>query len=119
MVLLRSTQLHFITLGLLQSIQGFYVPGLAPLNYKVGADVQVEVNVLVSTAQGYNQKLRSVVAYDYHEPRFHFCTDPKRIDENENLGSILFGNRITNSPFKVSFFRKKVIFSLNIGGNLK
>lgn len=44
---------------------------------------------------------------DYYNPKFHFCLPeggPK--SEPESLGSILFGDRIFNSPYNVSPFTR-------------
>lgn len=42
---------------------------------------------------------------DYYDPGFHFC-EPKQgiIGQSGSLGSILFGDRIFNSPYDVSSF---------------
>ena len=42
---------------------------------------------------------------DYYNPKFHFCEPeggPR--SEPESLGSILFGDRIFNSPYEVSYY---------------
>lgn len=39
---------------------------------------------------------------DYYNPRFHFCEPEGGVkSEPEGLGSILFGDRIYNSPYNV------------------
>ncbi|KAI8976045.1 hypothetical protein BDB01DRAFT_728207 [Pilobolus umbonatus] len=46
---------------------------------------------------------KSVLSYDYYDTRFHFCQPeggPKK--QPESLGSILFGDRIFTSKFKLS-----------------
>ena len=80
----------------------FYFPGVAPTSYKTGQDVPLFVNHLTPANSQSVPKLRSVYAYDYYHPSFHFCqpTDgPKYI--KESLGSILFGDRIQTSPFEL------------------
>ena len=43
---------------------------------------------------------------DYYHEEFHFCEPPDGVQKRpESLGSILFGDRIFNSPFKV---RRKI-----------
>ena len=40
---------------------------------------------------------------DYYNEQFHFCTPPGGPkSQAESLGSILFGDRIFNSPYNVS-----------------
>ncbi|KAG0765465.1 hypothetical protein G6F57_005541 [Rhizopus arrhizus] len=46
---------------------------------------------------------KSLISYDYYDERFHFCQPeggPK--NQPESLGSVLFGDRILTSPFKLS-----------------
>ncbi|CAO3660956.1 unnamed protein product [Umbelopsis vinacea] len=49
-----------------------------------------------------NSQLKSVISYDYYYEPFHFClpqNGPQK--QSESLGSILFGDRIFNSPFSI------------------
>ena len=80
----------------------FYFPGVAPTSYKTGDVVPLHVNHLTPTDSQDDPKLRSVFAFDYYEPSFHFCRPkdgPQYI--RESLGSILFGDRIQTSPFEL------------------
>jgi transmembrane 9 superfamily member 2/4 len=43
----------------------------------------------------------SVIPYEYHH--FDFCTADERNSPVENLGQVVFGERIRNSPYKISF----------------
>ncbi len=55
---------------------------------------------------------------DYYNPAFHFCQPeggPKR--QSESLGSILFGDRIFNSPYDVRTFALPVLVALTISLN--
>lgn len=39
---------------------------------------------------------------DYYYPSFHFCEPEEGVQkQSESLGSILFGDRIFNSPYNV------------------
>ncbi|EIN11685.1 endosomal P24A protein [Punctularia strigosozonata HHB-11173 SS5] len=81
----------------------FYLPGAAPHDYAKGEQVDVLVNALTPMLSGKDDaKLKSLINYDYYNPKFHFCEPaggPK--SRPESLGSILFGDRIFNSPFDV------------------
>ncbi|CCM01117.1 uncharacterized protein FIBRA_03165 [Fibroporia radiculosa] len=90
-------------ISLLSTAQAFYLPGAAPHDYTEGEVVELYVNALTPMLGGYdNAKLKSLINYDYYDPRFHFCTPeggPRK--EPESLGSILFGDRIFNSPYDI------------------
>lgn len=78
--------------------QALYLPGVAPIDYDLGDNVPLFVNTLspMSTQQ------KSVISYDYYDERFHFCVPEGGAKKQaESLGSVLFGDRIFTSPFKV------------------
>jgi transmembrane 9 superfamily protein 2/4 len=78
--------------------QAMYLPGVAPNDYEQGSDVPLFVNTLhpMSNLQ------KSVISYDYYDSRFHFCPPEGGAKKQaESLGSVLFGDRIFTSPFKV------------------
>ncbi|KAG2180015.1 hypothetical protein INT43_003802 [Umbelopsis isabellina] len=80
----------------------FYLPGVAPHNYKKGDQVPLYVNSLTPIVSS-NSQLKSVISYDYYYDPFHFCQPeggPEK--QSESLGSILFGDRIFNSPFQIN-----------------
>lgn len=80
----------------------FYFPGVAPTSYKKGDEVPLYVNHLTPADSQNDPKLRSVFSFDYYHAPFHFCQPdggPEYI--RESLGSILFGDRIQTSPFKL------------------
>ncbi|KAL0575741.1 Transmembrane 9 superfamily member 2 [Marasmius crinis-equi] len=83
------------------SALSFYLPGAAPRNYARGDKVDLFVNALTPMLLGTdNAKLKSLINYDYYNPKFHFCEPeggPQK--QPESLGSILFGDRIFNSPY--------------------
>uniref|UniRef100_A0A4W4EZX3 Transmembrane 9 superfamily member n=1 Tax=Electrophorus electricus TaxID=8005 RepID=A0A4W4EZX3_ELEEL len=49
--------------------------------------------------------VESVLPYEY--TAFDFCTDDKLKRPSENLGQVLFGERIEQSPYKFSFKKKE------------
>ena len=82
--------LNIISVGLAQC---FYLPGVAPKDFIKDSSVPLLVNAL--TAKD------SLLPYDYYHPGFSFCVPEKSVSQSESLGSILFGDRLFNSPFKV------------------
>ncbi|KAI9488770.1 hypothetical protein BDB00DRAFT_846904 [Zychaea mexicana] len=93
-----SAALFLLALGVSKT-NAFYLPGVAPIDYVNGDAVPLYVNSLTPMS---NQQLKSVLAYDYYDPRFHFCQPeggPQQ--QSESLGSILFGDRIFTSPFEL------------------
>ena len=61
--------------------------------------VPLMVNALTP---GSDSELKSVIPYDYYDPMFNFCQpEGGPQSQPESLGSILFGDRIWDSPFKV------------------
>ncbi|KAJ3184764.1 hypothetical protein HDU85_001442 [Gaertneriomyces sp. JEL0708] len=72
----------------------FYLPGVAPKDYKKGNLVELDVNVLTSS--------NNLLSYDFYYERFHHVK-PEQVDnKRENLGSILFGDRLHNSDFELN-----------------
>lgn len=104
----RVTKLSILALSALATLgsfsHGFYLPGVAPKEYHDLSPVDLNVNALTPSSES---ELKSIIAYDYYDPRFNFCKPPKENGEPkaqaESLGSILFGDRIFASPFKVCF----------------
>lgn len=72
---------------------GFYLPGVAPKDYSKDEQVPLLVNAL--TAKD------SFLPYDYYHPGFNFCKPKDAVSQRESLGSILFGDRLFTSEFKL------------------
>jgi hypothetical protein len=87
----------------------FYLPGVAPHDYQIGEQVTLHVNSLTPSNLG-----KSVISYDFYNPQFHFCP-PKdgALEQPESIGSILFGDRIFNSPFEVHFLLMSLLLDLH------
>jgi transmembrane 9 superfamily protein 2/4 len=75
-----------------QPAAAIYLPGIAPTDYHKDDLVPVTVNSLSSP--------NSVVSHNYYD--MGFCTPAKIQSQPESLGSLLFGDRIYNSPIEVS-----------------
>ncbi|XP_076877306.1 transmembrane 9 superfamily protein member 5 isoform X2 [Brachyhypopomus gauderio] len=86
-------------------VSGFYLPGLAPVSFceqdKETSDCQNEIQLFVNRLDS----VESVLPYEYDV--FDFCKDVIEKRPSENLGQVLFGERIESSPYKFSF-RKDV-----------
>ncbi|KAL6221589.1 hypothetical protein ACLB2K_004985 [Fragaria x ananassa] len=81
----------FTILVVFQSVYGFYLPGSYPHKYAVGDDLFVKVNSLTS--------IDTEIPFSYYS--LPFCEPPNGIkDSAENLGELLMGDRIENSPYK-------------------
>lgn len=106
--------LILITLCLVSLSSGFYLPGVAPTDYKKGDKIPLLVNHLTPSLHhlsNKNTKTKSdtyVYSYDYYYPKFHFCTPAGGpVKQLESLGSIIFGDRIFNSPFEINMLEEK------------
>lgn len=67
----------------------FYLPGVAPQDFMKGDVLMVKVNKLTST--------KTQLPYSYYS--LPFCKPQKIVDSAENLGEVLRGDRIENSPY--------------------
>mmetsp|Transcript_17812 Transcript_17812/g.55831 ORF Transcript_17812/g.55831 Transcript_17812/m.55831 type:complete len:648 (-) Transcript_17812:358-2301(-) len=75
--------------------EAFYLPGVAPREYKQGDKVELKVNKLTS--------IHTQIPYDYYSHKF--CKPKGGVKQSaENLGEFLSGDRIENSPY-VLFMR--------------
>ncbi|TFK21965.1 endosomal P24A protein [Coprinopsis marcescibilis] len=103
---MRSIPAFAAAVLLLPAANAFYLPGAAPRDYVQGEKVDLFVNALTPMLTGANPKLKSLINYDYYNPKFHFCEPsggPKK--QPESLGSILFGDRIFNSPYDIKMLQ--------------
>ncbi|TFL04414.1 hypothetical protein BDV98DRAFT_562209 [Pterulicium gracile] len=85
----------------------FYLPGAAPRSYKEGDKVELFVNALTPFISGAEDaKLKSLINYDYYNPNLMFCQpEGGPVKQAEGLGSILFGDRIFNSPYDIHMMK--------------
>ncbi|KAM0969170.1 hypothetical protein ACFX2A_017728 [Malus domestica] len=68
----------------------FYLPGVAPQDFQYGNPLNVKVNKLTST--------KTQLPYSYYS--LPYCTPEHIVDSAENLGEVLRGDRIENSPYE-------------------
>lgn len=106
-LIIHRAILRVISLLILNALltQAFYLPGLAPVNYceedkttgKCKSEVKLFVNRLDSE--------QSALPYEYSY--FDFCSSDSKEWPSENLGQIIFGERIRPSPYNISFLRNE------------
>lgn len=70
---------------------GFYLPGVAPQDFKKGDDMLLKVNKLSS--------IKTQLPYQYYS--LPYCRPEKIIPFAENLGEVLRGDRIENSLYQM------------------
>nr|XP_023659902.1 transmembrane 9 superfamily member 4-like isoform X1 [Paramormyrops kingsleyae] len=80
-----------LLLSMVHSIQTFYVPGVAPINYQKYSLVEIKAVKLTSS--------HTQLPYEYYS--LPFCQPEKVVYNAENLGEVLRGDRIVNTPYKV------------------
>ncbi|CAG8766925.1 21324_t:CDS:2, partial [Racocetra persica] len=76
----------------------------APHDYSLGDEVKVYVNSLTPLMG--SQQLKSLIPYDYYYKPFHFCAPENPQSQSESLGSILFGDRIFDSKYKLRMLQQ-------------
>ncbi|XP_006745102.1 transmembrane 9 superfamily member 2-like, partial [Leptonychotes weddellii] len=79
----------------------FYLPGLAPVNFCEAARETATCKSSIALFVNRLDSAESVLPYEYNT--FDFCQDSGKKNPSENLGQVLFGERITSSPYKFSF----------------
>ncbi|AJV46166.1 Emp70p [Saccharomyces cerevisiae S288C] len=104
------------------TVKAFYLPGVAPTTYRENDNIPLLVNHLTPSMNyqhkdedGNNvsgDKENFLYSYDYYYNRFHFCQPEKVEKQPESLGSVIFGDRIYNSPFQLNMLQEKECESL-------
>mmetsp|Transcript_99023 Transcript_99023/g.144844 ORF Transcript_99023/g.144844 Transcript_99023/m.144844 type:complete len:666 (+) Transcript_99023:55-2052(+) len=86
--------LALVLLGAAQLSLGFYLPGVAPTDYKAGDQLRAKVEALTS--------VRTQLPYEYYV--LPFCRDGIDMSNQEalNLGEVLRGSRIYNTPYTMT-----------------
>ncbi|KAI9592931.1 hypothetical protein BDF19DRAFT_449848 [Syncephalis fuscata] len=79
--------------------QAFYLPGVAPHDYRQGERVDLTVNPITPKIDAQDRQLRSIIPYNYYLDKFHFCQpEGGPQSRSASLGAILSGDRLYNSP---------------------
>ncbi|XP_073987345.1 transmembrane 9 superfamily protein member 2 [Rhodnius prolixus] len=97
----------FLVISSVQKCHGFYLPGLAPVNYCKQDDLaspgcrSSQVDLFVNRLN----TEESIIPYEYHH--FDFCVSDESKSPTENLGQVVFGERIRPSLYKFSFLKNQ------------
>jgi transmembrane 9 superfamily protein 2/4 len=82
--------------------EAFYLPGVAPHDYRQGERVDLTVNPITPKIDAQGNQLRSIIPYNYYMDKFHFCQpEGGPQSRSASLGAILSGDRLYSSPFNV------------------
>ncbi|KAH3664375.1 hypothetical protein WICMUC_005760 [Wickerhamomyces mucosus] len=105
--MLGSFNILFLLLVIsITRVSAFYLPGVAPTSYKEGDSIPLYVNHITPTVFHEGQKQEEFVySFDYYHDKLHFCQPQKLEKQPESLGSIIFGDRIYNSPFELTLLK--------------
>uniref|UniRef100_A0A667IGA8 Transmembrane 9 superfamily member n=1 Tax=Lynx canadensis TaxID=61383 RepID=A0A667IGA8_LYNCA len=103
-------------LGLFLGLQAsrsaaFYLPGLAPVNFCEASRETATCKSTVALFVNRLDSVESVLPYEYNT--FDFCKDSEKRNPSENLGQVLFGERISSSPYKPEFNKSNIYFLFN------
>lgn len=71
----------------------FYVPGVAPVEFTKGQPINMKAVKMTST--------RTQLPYEYYSLQFCLPKNGTVIYKSENLGEVLRGDRIVNTPYEV------------------
>ncbi|KAF8035660.1 hypothetical protein BT93_C1632 [Corymbia citriodora subsp. variegata] len=97
----RSVSLILLFL-LIHGARSFYLPGVAPEDFEKGHPLKVKVNKLTS--------IKTQLPYSFYS--LPFCRPKKILDSAENLGEVLRGDRIENSPYEFKMREPKMCKTL-------
>uniref|UniRef100_A0A4D5R996 Transmembrane 9 superfamily member n=2 Tax=Scolopendra TaxID=41364 RepID=A0A4D5R996_SCOVI len=106
MLTVRISPILYLLLVELSS--AFYLPGLSPVNYcqKASQNCKDKVALYVNRLDSDE----SVIPYEYHH--FDFCVGEENDSPAENLGQVVFGERIRTSPYQIDFLKEKACSNL-------
>ncbi|RCV22133.1 hypothetical protein SETIT_4G196200v2 [Setaria italica] len=90
--------LLFLVLACAGAARGFYLPGVAPADFRKNDLLAVKVSQLSS--------IKTQVPYSYYS--LPFCRPDTIVSSAENLGEVLRGDRIENSPYVFEMMEPKL-----------
>lgn len=74
-------------------VHGFYVPGVAPVEFTRGQKIDVKAVKMTST--------HTQLPYEYYSLQLCLPKNGTLLYKSENLGEVLRGDRIVNTPYEV------------------
>ncbi|CCE61267.1 hypothetical protein TPHA_0A01840 [Tetrapisispora phaffii CBS 4417] len=105
---------YLLIAALVSFCNAFYLPGVAPSTYNEGDELPLLVNHLTPSlnyqkkddlGKKVESREKMLYSFDYYFPKLHFCKPEKIVKQPDSLGSILFGDRIYNSPFSIKMLK--------------
>jgi len=92
------------TVVIISTANGFYLPGLAPVNYckDKGLTKSCKKDVILYVNRLNTEE--SIIPYEYEY--FDFCQSIDKTAPVENLGQVVFGERIRPSAYKIEFMHQ-------------
>lgn len=95
---MQQLKASVLVLAVLSALaHAYYLPGVMPKNYIAGDPVELKVNRLTSE--------QMLLPFSYYD--LAYCRPERMHPSSENLGEILRGDRIYNSPYEVRFRAKQ------------
>ncbi|CAH2104508.1 unnamed protein product [Euphydryas editha] len=88
-----SSQIFILLISLITYSHGFYVPGVAPVEFKKGQRIEVKAVKMTS--------IHTQLPYEYYSLPLCIPKNGTFLDKSENLGEVLRGDRIVNTPYEV------------------
>ncbi|XP_063376342.1 transmembrane 9 superfamily member 4 [Cydia fagiglandana] len=82
-----------IIISLIPFSNGFYVPGVAPVEFKKGQRIEVKAVKMTS--------IHTQLPYEYYSLPLCLPKNGTFVYKSENLGEVLRGDRIVNTPYEV------------------
>lgn len=100
------TVVFVVGVTFIHSSEQFYLPGLAPVNYcKQGEDYPTTCQSTITLYVNRLNTEESVIPYEYQH--FDFCDIDESKSPVENLGQVVFGERIRPSSYEIKFMEDK------------
>ncbi|XP_017043808.1 transmembrane 9 superfamily member 2 [Drosophila ficusphila] len=97
--------LGVVLLQLASPTEAFYLPGLAPVNFCKKTDVSSTCKSEILLYVNRLNTEESEIPYEYHH--FDFCLGEESNSPVENLGQVVFGERIRPGPYKIQFLENQ------------
>ncbi|XP_072936765.1 transmembrane 9 superfamily member 4 [Epargyreus clarus] len=91
--MLKVRLYFFILFSFICCSHGFYVPGVAPVEFKKGQRIEVKAVKMTS--------IHTQLPYEYYSLPLCLPKNGTFIYKSENLGEVLRGDRIVNTPYEV------------------
>lgn len=82
-----------IIISLIPFSNGFYVPGVAPVEFRKGQRIEVKAVKMTS--------IHTQLPYEYYSLPLCLPKNGTFVYKSENLGEVLRGDRIVNTPYEV------------------